>query len=505
MNVWLSFIRNNRPLGKGGAGVLAALLLASCDFQPIEAFPPQNSPQGLNSLSVPALVFTALEPNMPGEEWGTWRGIMEVKTRSGDVDAPTGEVVQKSVVHLAYRGQTSYYHPKKSYAVELRSDSAPLNPENMPLLGLPEENDWVLHAGFLDRTLLRNVMAYKTSNLLGLWAPRTKFVEVWCPNLDDINISNPPTAYQGAYVLVEKVKRDVHRVNIEPLTPLDQSEEDLSGGYIFRIDKFGEKDWYPSGIKTYGLSVTEPNVTALTPAQKNWVTNWILDLEAKLDPASPGNWREMLDEQTFALYFLLQEWSRNVDGYRISTFMSKDRGGKLKAGPLWDFDLAFGNANYYGGDNPDDWPDDPSTTNKNESTLGWILLVELQPDFDDFHPAYWWRTLLRDQKFRRLLRNTWLDLRKGVLSDEHWQHTVNEEFKKIQPVLDRNYERWPTLGTPEGPSPHPLPGNANPDPSTYTYADHLAYLNQWVLQRMAWMDSPQAWDALEDFAKEPLP
>lgn len=125
---------------------------------------------------------------------------------------------------IEIRGSSSQSFPKKQYGVELRDAAG--NDVSAPLLGLPPEEDWVLFAPYNDKTLMRDVLAYKIARDQGRYAPRTRYCEL---------VLNGQ--YQGIYVLIEKVKRDNNRVDVNKLDPDENSGNDLTGGYIIKIDK----------------------------------------------------------------------------------------------------------------------------------------------------------------------------------------------------------------------------------------------------------------------------
>ena len=128
------------------------------------------------------------------------------------------------LVNIEYRGATSQAFPKKSYGFETQ-DAMGEN-RNVSLLGLPEENDWVLYAPYSDKSLLRNIVSYRLFGDMGHYSPRTRLCEL-VVNGD----------YRGVYVLIEKIKRDRNRLDIARLDPDEISGEDLTGGYILKIDK----------------------------------------------------------------------------------------------------------------------------------------------------------------------------------------------------------------------------------------------------------------------------
>lgn len=129
--------------------------------------------------------------------------------------------IYNDYIGIEIRGSSSQMFPKKAYSIETRDSSGEDN--DVSLLGFPEESDWVLYAPYSDKTLLRNVLAYKFANNLGRYASHTKFCEVFL-NGD----------YIGVYVFMEKIKRDKNRVDIKKLEPEDNSGDALTGGYLLQ-------------------------------------------------------------------------------------------------------------------------------------------------------------------------------------------------------------------------------------------------------------------------------
>ncbi len=129
-------------------------------------------------------------------------------------------------ISIEIRGASSSGWSKKSYGIETQNDDGSNN--NVSLLGMPEENDWILYASYYDRSFLRNVLTFKLANDMGWYASRTRYCEL---------VLNGE--YQGIYVLMEKIKRDKNRVDISKLNPDEISGDDVTGGYIIKVDKEG--------------------------------------------------------------------------------------------------------------------------------------------------------------------------------------------------------------------------------------------------------------------------
>jgi hypothetical protein len=157
--------------------------------------------------------------------------------------------------------------------------------------------------------------------------------------------------------------------------------------------------------------------------------------------------------------------TKNVDGYRISSFLYKQRfseGGKLVAGPLWDFNIALGNANYCQGNTTSGWA-------KNfNSICGGAQLI-----------PFWWNRLLSDSTFANLTHCRWLELRQGPLSDTVVMSTIDSLAAVLQGPAQRHFIRWPILGT------YVWPNNF----IGQTFAEEINYLKTWLSNRLAWLDA----------------
>jgi hypothetical protein len=363
---------------------------------------------------------------------------------------------------VEYRGSSSMMFPKKNYGFELWTpqgiDTA------YSLLGMPAESDWVLHGPYSDKSLMRNFMAYNLFNAMGFYAPRTRFCELF---LDG--------QYQGVYVLLEKIKRDKNRVDISKLKTTDITGDQLTGGYIVKIDRSATDytdGWFSPYIGT-GTGNQEPffayhypKRTDIVQIQKDYIRNKITNFEASLwnsnykDPYT--GYRSYIDVPSFINYFILVELSKNTDGYRLSTFLHKDRDSVdplIHMGPVWDYDLAFGNADYLEAFN----------------TFGWNYTVPA----DGWGTPFWWTRLMSDPYFANLLNCYWHSLRQTVLSDESLTALIDSTADAIKPAADRNFIQWPIHGTYVWPN--PFYGS--------TYEEDLAYMKNWILQRAAWIDA----------------
>ena len=231
---------------------------------------------------------------------------------------------------IEFRGASSQaLFPKKSYGVELWDEND--EDTKASLFEMPEEEDWVLHGPYSDKSLLRNKLIYDLSRSLGRYASRTEMVEV--------NINNSDL---GAYIFMEKLKRDGDRIDISKLNEDENEGEDLTGGYILKIDKtagsnLGEgyndqnafqSKYTPSnagGDQAIYFLYEYPDAEDISDQQKEYISNYISEFESALKSDnfmdSVLGYRPYIDLGSFVDFFILNELSNNVDGYRLSTYM----------------------------------------------------------------------------------------------------------------------------------------------------------------------------------------
>jgi hypothetical protein len=371
---------------------------------------------------------------------------------------------------IEIRGSSSQMFPKKQYGVNLWDDAE--EDVEASLLGLPKEEDWIFFAPYNDKTLMRDVLAYKLAGDMGHYAPRTRFTEL---------VLNG--TYNGVYVLIEKIKRDKNRVNIEKLDPEEITAPAVTGGYIIKIDKTSGdsgEGWYsthtpPNGTPGYQRILFQyeyPKYDDISAQQKTYIQNYVSQFENALagenfkDPVN--GYAKYIDMNSFVDFMLMMEVTRNVDGYRLSTFFQKDsdaNGGKLKMGPVWDFNLGFGNANYCDGD----------------KTTGYAYNFNTICNNDQWLNPFWWERLLQDQTFNTAVIDRWTALRAGKFKTE----TVLKYVDSVASVLSlesqqRNFQRWPeAMG--QWIWPNAFVGK--------TYEEEVLHLKQWISNRMSWLDS----------------
>lgn len=361
---------------------------------------------------------------------------------------------------IEFRGESSQGFPKKSYGFETWDAAG--NDIDTAFLNFPSEEDFILHGPYSDKSLMNNVLAMKLANEMGHYSSRTRMVEL---------VINDE--YKGIYVLMEKIKHDKNRVDIATLNINEISGDDLTGGYIFRIDK-GSYDGWQSRYNVYGnnyklyFQYYYPDQDDIVAQQKTYIQNYMHDFEDAIASSTFKNakgkhYLDYIDLRSFVDNFILNELTKDVDAYRLSTYFHKDKdsnGGKVKAGPFWDFNLSLGNGDYCSADDPTGWQ--------------YYQCVGNSP--------FWWDAMLQDAEFRSALRCRWNELRNTILHTDTINNYLDSMTVTLAGSSDRNFERWPILGTYIWPNPWYFA-------SATSHDEVMNYLKEWVEDRSIWLDN----------------
>ena len=299
------------------------------------------------------------------------------------------------------RGHNSWGQPKKPYNVKLSKKT--------PLMGMNENKRWVLLANAGDRTLLRNRVAYQLGRLTELpWTPDTRYVDV---------ILNGK--FVGNYLLAEQIRVDKNRVNITDakvgMTP-DQV------GYLLEFDRYVEENYFYTQRRQLPVNIKNPDEDLLTSAQKTYISDYINQVEGLLYNTENIDvaYRDLIDINTFIDWWIVVELTENRDTKLPgSCYMYKDAGGKLCAGPLWDFDLTTfqGSTREFMQYDYDVDLNDPEYTNRN----------------------LWYKRLFSDPEFKAQAKKRWKQYKSsfetiGAFIDSEKNNIVNSAL--------RNWDIW---------------------------------------------------------------
>lgn len=360
-------------------------------------------------------------------------------------------------IAIKYRGHGSMAFPKKQYAVETRDETGE-NSVNVSLFGFSSESDWILSANYSDKPMMRNILAYQLARDMGNYASHTKYCEVIINN-----------EYRGVFVFQEKIKRDKGRVNVEKLGTSDITPPNVTGGYIYSKDYVdpGEVTWtskIPGSPTVYQF--VYPKAEDVQPEQKNYLQSYVDSFELALngtdfqDPIK--GFRGFAEETSFMDYFLVNEVSKNIDGFRLSNYFNKARSGKIKAGPVWDFDIAWGNA----------WYDDGSLT------TGFSYSYNYAPE--ETQVPFIWSRLMDDVAWRTAMNCRYSNYRGNILNLQRINNLIDSLANELQFAQQRNFTRWDIIGKNIWP---------NPDPVPTSYAGDVSYLKTWISERLSFLDS----------------
>ncbi|MEP0368360.1 MAG: CotH kinase family protein [Cyclobacteriaceae bacterium] len=347
-------------------------------------------------------------------------------------------------IRIEFRGSSSQELPKKPYGFTTY-DETNSEKENAELLGMPKENDWILNSLAFDPSLIRDYITYNLSRKIGRYATRTQFCEVLING-----------EYVGLYVLQEKMKADDNRIDITKIDTDDTTLPKLTGGYITKADKTTGGDpvaWSMSSYSGWGTEFIHevPKPEDVVAVQHDYIKSEFEKLRATAlshNSSFSQGYPAVIDIPSFVDYILLNELASNTDAYQFSTYFHKDRRGKLRAGPIWDINLSYGNDLFL-------WGLDRSHTDV------WQL------DFDN-RGATFWRDLFEDPDFKCYLAKRWNELTQPgqpfhflSLSDD-----INEAVATISEAAERENAKWGTI----------------PD-----HAVEISNMKTWISDRISWM------------------
>jgi len=417
----------------------------------------------------------------------------------GDTIAHPGQRIDyEGPIAIKYRGNSSFSNSDKK-PFQLRTLKSDLLPDDggeklkVEILGMGKDNKWMFIAPWADKVMFRDILSFDLARPWMDYSPSVKLCEVI---LDG--------TYYGVYGFGERVSKGKHRLNLH-----DPGADggDLTGDYHVEIDRSddpyytskhhpwrnldGDEEWNKT-IK-YQYKDPENEEWADFPGAKEALHQEIDKMENSFladnwqDPAT--GYQRYIDMTSFIDYMLSTEVANNIDGYRLSTNLykySETRADNEGIDPrwkmaLWDFNIAWGNANYYNGQRTDSWH---YTFNQRESGDGEHL------------PFYWYR-MLKDKNFILALKARWKQYREGNYSDTNIMHTVDSLAMtlRIRGAADRNQQAWQIIGRSVWPNPY----NGN------TFDEELSYLKQWIRKRLAFMDEAIENMQLPDDPKPAVP
>ncbi len=367
-------------------------------------------------------------------------------------------------IGIETRGNSTQGYDKKTYSIELWDDNGA--DISSPLLGMGKEEDWILHAMVIDKTQLRIPLSFDLFRSMGHYASHWRFVEV---------VLNGD--YRGLYLLCEKIKRDDDRVDIAKLDSDDIQGDSLTGGYILRIDWLDEFEGFQSQFNSQGgipqpYHWYYPKASKIKPEQASYIENYMNLFESALYAPDFHNsqgvrYSDYINMTSFADFLLINELTKNSDGYKLSSYIHKDRDdkdGRLTAGPIWDFDQTYG----------------LSTVCSSHVTEGWTYMQNQDGCEDLETMPMWWQRLMEDPIFTHHLKCRWETMRQSTFHQDSLYAWLDEHTAFLQNPLERNFQRWDFIGESIWIEPEPIP---------QTYEAEITYMKNWIAARLTWLDA----------------
>ena len=377
-------------------------------------------------------------------------------------------------------GHSTTLMPKLAYDVKLTTSLDLLNVMGLqcPYVTDTKSNptcdkskSFILLANYDDKTLLRDWSASALANAIPIgngylsepagspspsgsssvlmpWASHSLFVELYLNNV-----------YEGNYQLIEEVKVDSHRVNIDELAQTDTATTAVTGGYLMEIDQYQDEDYVFQTPQNLPIGLVDPDFTPEVPEQTTYISNYVDAAETALfssnftDPTK--GWRAYFDEASAINFYIVNDLMGNVDGgdfYSSDYLYKNDNNPLIYMGPVWDFDISSGNVNYAA---------------ILEPILPWMQVN-----------APWYAQWFKDPGFQADVATQWNALKKnGVLTA--WLASIQQQAATLQQSQVNNFGRWPMQGMEVWPNPQ----------AAGSYSREVAYFLNWLNLRMGYLDS----------------
>ena len=397
---------------------IIALLAASCDKGPQATGNEQDKPSEdvlVPSTAMPVInIVTDNNAQIVSKD-----DYIKANVTVTTADGVTTDVMR---TNIRGRGNSSWYNAeKKSYRLKFE--------EKQSLLGRGKDKSWSLIANYFDKTLLRNELAFHMSRKSRLaYTPATDYVEVYLNG-----------SYEGVYVLCDHLKTGSHRMDADYLMEIDVRAEDED--IQVHLQYLGQP-----------VVVKDPDDISYQSEEYTYISGFLTAAENALYSTSytspETGYRQYFDLDSFIDWYLINEIAKNNDAVLYtSCYMNHNEGGKLCMGPVWDFDIAFGNVNYNDNDNPQNL---------------WI------------NRSSWYHHLLSDPAFEDKVKERFMFYYN--MQDELCEF-IDDYAEYLKPYIDKNEERWQTLNKFLWPNPVVFE----------TYQEHIDSLKSWLKTRLEWM------------------
>ena len=467
--------------------LLALLCLATpCLAQRADNYPPTaDAGVALGETNLPIVFINVGGKTIQRESRITARMTIvdngEGQLNYADLSAHPGQHIDyDGYISLKYRGNSSFTSSdKKPYGFKTIDNTLENGgkKQKVELLGMGKDNDWALLAPFSDKSMIRDVLTFELGRPYFAYTPHSRFVEVMVDG-----------RYYGVYILTERPGKGKKRLDLN-----DPGEDggDLTGDYHVEVDRPDEVAYYRSAYRPLGADGQPLNGYSVvfqyddpeyedfadlptgTAAAVNKAIGDMEDALAADNFADPElGYRHYMDVTSFIDYMLSTEFSYNIDGYRLSTHLykySETRAQKKGLDSrwkttLWDFNIAYGNADYNNGANTTLWQYDFNSRSGDQQLV-----------------PFWWKRMLADPWFVEQLQARWREYRSGAYSDENIEATIDRLTTQLTShgAIDRNEQAWRMFGRYVWPNAYV--GNS--------YSEEVAYLKSWIRKRVQFLDA----------------
>ena len=337
-------------------------------------------------------------------------GTINFKKKSEKTDCNVivinnGKISTKQTGTIRIRGNSSKDLEKKSFQINFDKKEK--------ILDMPAKaKKWGLLANHMDKSLIRNLVAFKISSLLGQkYSPACKSIDLI---LDG--------SFEGNYIICDKIEKGEGRVELDSMDENSNEYPEITGGYLMEIDGFADQEPYHFTSKK-GVKVTIKYPDA-NKNQIDYIKSWFDDIEENIYTNKKV---DNIDLETFSQFFILNEFCADIDSVWSSYYITKQRNDeKMHFGPAWDFDLSLDNDNRL-------YP-----TNSREK---WIFNFGLSSGtFRQFISK-----LLSCEDTLNAVQQKWRDVTINDFTKEKVFNFIEEQIQYLDESVKLNFKRWDVL------------------------------------------------------------
>ena len=292
------------------------------------------------------------------------------------------------------------------------------------LLDMPSHTDWKLNPNVYDITMLHNQTAFFMSQMSMLdYTPRFRYVDMMFNG-----------RYYGTYMLGEYLTVGTKRVNVG------------DDGFILSIGSNTSGSTFTTGHLEQPVSILYP--TSQPTSVVKYIASVVKEAESVLfssNFADSHGWRDYMDENSFVDWYLINEIAKNQSGaFKSNCIMNYKRGGKLKMGPVWDFEKAFGDAG-------------------STKATGFVI-----------KNVNWYKRLFKDPAFVAKVKERF---------DYYFNHqedivkSINENAQYLKYAIQEDNTKWDTFTS-----------YKSSDADTWVlYQGQVSSMKSWLTERMNWL------------------